>query len=227
MTIHDNVAKIRENIAIAANKSGQDSNGIKLVGVTKTIEVERIKELLLTGVNCIGESRVQEFLPKYEILQNSSSVKEWHFIGHLQRNKVKFIIDKVDLIHSVDSFALAQEINRQAKKINRNIAILAELNIANEASKFGLSPDKIFEFIYEIQSLSNISFTGLMCIAPFVENPEKNRVHFAKMKKLALDIQSQFQYHECNLSMGMTNDYIVAIEEGANIIRIGTALFMV
>jgi len=223
--IKDNVSNIREKIAAAAVKSGRNPEDIKLIGVTKTIEVPQIQELLDAGVNCIGENRVQEFLPKYEAL--SPQKIEWHFIGHLQRNKVKFIADKVDLIHSVDSLALAQEIDRCAEKHNRVIKILAEVNIGLEASKFGVPPSEILEFVKNLVKMRHVRFSGLMCVAPYVENPEENRRFFEKMSNLLFDIKENMHYYSFNLelSMGMTGDFSVAIEEGATMIRIGTALF--
>ncbi|MCL2217665.1 MAG: YggS family pyridoxal phosphate-dependent enzyme [Defluviitaleaceae bacterium] len=223
--IHENVAAIRGQIAASAKKSGRDPNDIKLIGVTKTIDVSRIKELLVAGVGDIGENRVQEFLPKYEILKPEKPI--WHFIGHLQRNKVKFIADKVDLIHSVDSMALAEEIDRQAKKFNRVINILLEVNIAGEISKFGIPPCEILESAKNLVKLPNVRLSGLMCVAPFVENAEENRRFFEKMRNLRLDIQRNCIYYtnRLELSMGMTCDYSVAIEEDATMIRIGTALF--
>jgi len=225
MSIYENVAKIRETIAASAKKSGRDPQDIKLIGVTKTIELPQIKELIAADVTDIGENRVQEFLPKYEAL-NTENIN-WHFIGHLQRNKVKFIADKVDLIHSVDSLPLAQEINRCAEKYGRIINILVEINIAEEFSKFGISSDEILEFIKNLVKLPNIRFSGLMCIPPFVENAEKNRRFFENLRNLQLDIQGACLYDTTRfeLSMGMTGDYSVAIEEGATMVRIGTALF--
>lgn len=223
-----NVADIREKIAIAARKSGREPDEIKLVGVTKTIDAGRIKELLAVGVTDIGENRVQEFLPKYEHFQGESlKPKSWHFIGHLQRNKVKFIIDKVDLIHSVDSLSLAEEINKQAKKIGRVINILVEINIAGETSKFGIRPDEAKSFAESLKIMENIQFSGLMCVPPFVENSEENRRMFEKMRDLSVDISNHSSYDRghLELSCGMTGDFSEAIESGATIVRIGTALF--
>jgi len=223
--IEKNVAEIRKNIASAAMKSGRYPEDIKLIGVTKTIEISKINELLVAGVKDIGENRVQEFLPKYEAL---NAIKPtWHFIGHLQRNKVKYIADKVDLIHSVESLSLAQEIDKCAAKHNRVIDFLVEVNIGMEASKFGVSPDDVLGFVEKLLRFPNIRFAGLMCIAPFVENPEENRLLFGKMRNLRVDITRHLLYDTppLTLSMGMTGDYVVAIEEGATMIRIGTALF--
>jgi len=222
-----NLLEIQENIARAARKAGRRPEDITLVGVTKTIPPERIKEALALGVSNFGENRVQEFLSKYEEVIDKNLTTNWHMIGHLQTNKVRFIIDKVKLIHSVDSLRLAQKINKCAEQNKCKINVLIEINIANENTKQGVLPENAMEFIEQIHQLSNIHTNGLMCIAPYVEDPEENRIHFKKMYKLFVDIQ-QKKMHNVDmhfLSMGMTGDYQVAIEEGANIIRVGTGLF--
>ncbi|MDR0273293.1 MAG: YggS family pyridoxal phosphate-dependent enzyme [Clostridiales bacterium] len=229
MSIKNNVMSIREQIYASAKKSARDPSEIKLIGVTKTVGTSQIKELLAAGITEIGENRVQDFLPKYEFFSQESEMRprEWHFIGHLQRNKVKYIIDKVDLIHSVDSIQLAEEINRRAKQAGKIVKILAEVNISGESSKFGIPPSEILKFAENLANMRAVSLCGLMCMAPFVENPEENRVFFTKMRKLNVDIQTECLYDTrmVELSMGMSNDFSIAIEEGATIIRIGTALF--
>jgi len=230
--IEKNLAVINNIISAAAIKSGRRFKDIKLIGVTKTVEPERIRQLILTGetygadVICLGESRVQEFLPKYEALQEPL-IPIWHFIGHLQRNKVKFIIGKVSMIHSVDSLALAQEIDKHANQAGCIMDILVEINIAGEDSKHGIRPEETLSFVENLMKFSNIQVRGLMCIAPFVENPENNRHFFKKMRNLLLDIKAQHPHNHSltELSMGMSGDYAVAIEEGATMVRIGTALF--
>jgi len=227
MSIAENVKEVREKIEIAAKKSGRESNKVALIGVTKTVQTPQIKELLASNVKVLGENRVQEFLPKYEVLSREMSAPpEWHFIGHLQRNKVKYIIDKVDLIHSVDSIELAQEINKQAQRFGKIMQFLAEVNIAKEPSKFGICPDQILEVAKKLVNMRHVRLAGLMCVAPFVENGEENRQNFKKMRNLLLDIQRKGLYDTeiQELSMGMTGDYEVAIEEGATMVRLGTAL---
>jgi len=225
--ISENVKFAREAIAVAAKKSGRTPDEVKLIGVTKTINTEKIKELLAAGVTILGENRVQEFLPKYEELSTLSSPPEWHFIGHLQKNKVKYIIDKVTLIHSVDSLPLAAEINKQAKRVGRVMDILAEVNIAEESSKFGMSTEQILDFAESLKYMPNIRLTGLMCVPPFVENAEENRVNFVNLRKIFVDIHTRKMYHTemRDLSFGMSGDYPVAVEEGATMVRLGTALF--
>ncbi|MCL1883452.1 MAG: YggS family pyridoxal phosphate-dependent enzyme [Defluviitaleaceae bacterium] len=227
MSIKENVKAIRDIISDSAKKSGRQPSDIKIIGVTKTVEVERINELLEAGVTEIGENRVQEFLPKHEYFSKKEThPSKWHFIGHLQRNKVKFIADKVDLIHSVDSLPLASEINRRGEQLDKVINILAEINISGEASKFGIPPSDILKFVENLANMRFVRLSGLMCVPPFVENPEENREFFAKMKKIMVDIQKKCIYHTelIELSMGMSGDLAVAISEGATMVRIGTAL---
>lgn len=194
------------------------------MAVTKTIDIPKIKEAVNYGLTQLGENKVQEILDKYDTL--GSDVK-WHLIGHLQTNKVKYIIDKVDLIHSVDSIKLAQEINKRAEQKNMVMNILIEVNIAEEESKFGVKPEEVENLIAEISQMKNICVKGLMTVAPFVENSEENRNCFSQMRQLLVDINAK-NMNNVNmdvLSMGMTGDYEVAIEEGATIVRIGTGIF--
>jgi len=221
-----NLQEIQENIACAAQKSGRALEDITLVGVSKTIPSEKIKEAFGLGVLHFGENRVQEFISKYGEF-DKALMPTWHMIGHLQTNKVKYIIDKVSLIHSVDNIRLAQEIEKRAKKNNLNVDVLIEINIASENTKQGILPQNAMELIEQMCQLSNINIKGLMCVAPYVENSEQNRIYFEKMYKLFVDIHCR-NMHNVDmhfLSMGMTGDYQVAIEEGANIIRVGTGLF--
>ena len=171
-----------------------------------------------------GENKVQELVDKYE---NVSTPVNWHLIGHLQTNKVKYIVDKACLIHSVDSLKLAKEIEKEAVKKNVIANILVQVNVANEDSKFGLESGEVFDLVESISKLSNIKIKGLMTIAPFVENPEENRGYFRQLKQLSLDIKSKNidNVDMSILSMGMTNDYEVAIEEGATMVRVGTGIF--
>jgi len=220
-----NLEEIRENMALAADKSGRSLEDITLVGVTKTIDTDSIKEACDLGVLNFGENRVQEFLPKFDKLKPESI--KWHMIGQLQTNKVKAIIDKVCLIHSVDSLRLAEEISKRAAQIDINMDILLEINIAAEDTKIGIKPQEAKTLTEQVSFLPNVTVRGLMCIAPYVENPEKNRGYFDKMHRLFVDMQL-INLHNVNinlLSMGMTGDYQIAIEEGANIVRIGTGLF--
>ncbi|MCL1997171.1 MAG: YggS family pyridoxal phosphate-dependent enzyme, partial [Turicibacter sp.] len=220
-----NLGEIRENIERAAAKSGRTAEDIVLLGVTKTVSAEKIEAAAQLGVRCFGENRVQEFLPKYENLQHLGL--DWHMIGHLQTNKVKFIVDKVSLIHSVDNVKLAEEIDKRAAAVDRVVDVLVEVNIAEETTKYGIKPHEVENFIDKISHLKNIFLKGMMCIAPILANPEDSRKFFQKMSKIFVDTKSKNLYNVKMefLSMGMSLDYVQAIEEGANIVRIGTSLF--
>jgi hypothetical protein len=228
--IAQNADEIQKIIAAAAQKSGRKASDITLIGVTKTVDTKRIRTLLQVGVTHLGENRVQEFLPKHGELSNNLIKPVWHFIGHLQRNKVRQIIDKVSLIHSVDGIGLALEINKRAEMAEKRMDILLEINIANEASKHGISPVNTRKIAEQLFALPHVRLRGLMCVAPYVENGENNRSYFKKMFEIMLDIKESRPYNSTpqdlsmELSMGMSGDYAVAVEEGATMVRIGTAL---
>ena len=223
-SIKDNIAEINRRIEAAAVKSGRTREDVTFIVVSKTIDVPRIKEAVEAGEINLGENKVQEIMDKYEDM--GDGVK-WHLIGHLQTNKVKYIIDKVELIHSVDSVKLAEEISKRAVQKGIDARILLEINIAGEESKFGLKPEDTEHVVREIAKLSNISIKGLMTVAPFVENSEENRIYFRRMKELLVDINSKNidNVNMDTLSMGMTGDYEVAVEEVATMVRIGTGVF--
>lgn len=225
MNIGTNLEMVYNRIEKAAAVSGRKKEDIKLVAVTKTIDIEIIKQAAELGMTSIGENRVQEIMNKYPQLEKYPL--EWHMIGHLQKNKVKYIVDKVKLIHSVDNIALAEEINRRALKKNIIADILVQINVSGEESKYGLHPDSFYGFLEKAGDFKNVHIRGLMTIAPYTDNPEEVRPVFAELKKI-------FEYAKDEkitgvdmdyLSMGMTGDFTVAIEEGANIVRIGTGLF--
>lgn len=222
--ISENIKNIRNNIDAACKRSGRDPKDVLLLAVSKTVDVDRIKVAVDCGLNSLGENRVQEIMEKYEPM--GENVK-WHLIGHLQTNKVKYIIDKVELIHSVESIKLAEEINKQAKKHDLVMDVLVEVNMADEESKFGVKPEETESFIRELSLMDNIRVRGLMTVAPNVENGEENRVYFRNMKQLLVDINAK-NINNINmdiLSMGMTGDYETAVEEGATIVRVGTGIF--
>lgn len=223
MSIKENLDLINEKITIAAEKSGRKREDVLLLAVSKTVDIPRIKEAVDLGLVDLGENKPQEINWKYFEIENV----RWHQIGHLQTNKVKYIIDKVCLIHSVDSLKLAEEISKRAKAKDITMDVLVEINIAGEEAKSGVPLSEAEELAVEISKLDNIRVKGLMTVAPFVENPEDNREYFKQMKKLFVDIKEK-NYNNIDmqyLSMGMTNDYEIAVEEGANIVRIGTGLF--
>lgn len=222
--IKDNICSIQKNIQNALIRSGRASDEVTLIGVTKTVEADAINEAISTGIKDIGENKVQEIIRKYDYIDKSANL---HMIGHLQSNKVKYIIDKVSLIHSLDRLSLAKEIDKRAKEHDLIKDVLIQVNVAEEESKFGVKVQNTIPFIESILELDNIRIKGLMTIAPFAEDPEEVRFVFKDLKKLGLEIESKHYEHvEMKyLSMGMSNDYEVAIEEGSNMVRIGTAIF--
>ncbi len=222
--LEENYKKVQDNITEACIKSGRNPEEVTLIAVSKTKPLSDIETLINYGVTEFGENKAQELSEKF---QNVSKPVNFHMIGHLQTNKIKYIIDKACLIHSVDSVHLAEAINKEAAKRNLIAYILIEVNIAHEESKFGITEDDLEDMLNKIKDYSNIRVKGLMTIAPFVENPEENRVYFRKMYQLLLDIKSKNidNVHMDILSMGMTNDYIVAVEEGATMVRVGTGIF--
>ncbi|GKX28796.1 YggS family pyridoxal phosphate enzyme [Vallitalea longa] len=222
--ISDNIQEVLDNIKQAAEKVGRNKDDITLIAVSKTKPVEYIEEAMRSNILDMGENKVQEIRHKYEVL--GDKVK-WHMIGHLQTNKVKYIVDKVCLIHSVDSLKLAEKINSEAIKADKIMDILIQLNVANEDTKFGLMTDELTNFITAVSKLSNLRIKGLMTIAPYVTDSEDNRHIFREIKQLAVDIKRK-NIDNVNmdiLSMGMTNDYMVAIEEGSTMVRVGTGIF--
>ena len=222
--IKDNISKVKNKISEAVKISGRDAKEVTLIAVSKTKPVEMIREAYDTGIRDFGENKVQEIVEKYPLLPSDI---RWHLIGHLQTNKVKYIIDKVCMIHSVDSVKLAQEISRQAVKHNVTVDILIEVNVAKEDSKFGVNPDDTLKICEEISTLPGIRIRGLMTVAPIASDPEENRPVFCTLRQLLVDIDAKNIDNVCMdcLSMGMSGDYTVAIEEGATFVRVGTSIF--
>jgi pyridoxal phosphate enzyme (YggS family) len=222
--IEENLHYVEERIKAACNKVGRSRDEVTLIAVSKTKPIDMLMEAFNVGIREFGENKVQELTGKYEVLPKEI---HWHLIGHLQTNKVKYIIDKAALIHSVDSYRLAEQINKEAEKKNIVSNILIEVNIANEESKYGVTKDDILPLLLEISKLKNIRVNGLMTVAPFTDNGEDNRVHFRNLRQLNVDIKSKNidNISMDVLSMGMTGDYGVAIEEGATMIRVGTGIF--
>ncbi|WP_301955807.1 YggS family pyridoxal phosphate-dependent enzyme [uncultured Eubacterium sp.] len=222
--ILENIKQVEENIIKSCEKVGRDPKEVTLIAVSKTKPYTAIEEALPSGVLDYGENKVQELTEKYEILPKDI---RWHMIGHLQRNKVKYLVGKVELIHSVDSLRLANQIETEFAKKNEIANILIEVNMANEESKFGITSETTEQLVREISKLEHVRINGLMTIAPYTDNPETNREYFRNMKKLSVDItEKNIDNVSMNvLSMGMTGDYQVAIEEGATMIRVGTGIF--
>ena len=217
---YEAVTQKLDNALLKAGKTRQD---VILLAATKTVDIETINYAINKGIAYIGENKVQELLSKYDGVIDVHH----HFIGHLQTNKVKDVVGKVELIHSVDSIKLAKEISKQAQKINKTMDILLEINIGDEDSKWGFTPDNLENSIKEIAALTNIRICGLMAIPPICENAEDNRKYFKKMYQLFVDMRDKnIDNSYMNiLSMGMSDDFDIAIEEGANLVRVGTALF--
>ncbi|MCI5936286.1 MAG: YggS family pyridoxal phosphate-dependent enzyme [Lachnospiraceae bacterium] len=222
--LKDNYEAVKNNIEQACMRSNRDLSEVTLIAVSKTKPVPMLQEIYDAGARDFGENKVQELCQKYEELPQDI---RWHMIGHLQRNKVKQVVGKAALIHSVDSYRLAQEISLQAQKQNITVPILIEVNIAKEESKFGIAKEDTIQLVEEIAELPNLTIQGLMTIAPFVDDPEDNRLYFREIKQLSVDIKNKNIDNVTMdvLSMGMTNDYEVAIEEGATIVRVGTGIF--
>lgn len=222
--IQENLTEVQSNIKAACEKAGRNPDEITLIAVSKTKPVSQLQAVYDTGLRNFGENKVQELNEKYDALPKDI---RWHMIGHLQRNKVKNIVGKTCLIHSVDTFRLAEEINLQAMKRHTHADILVEVNIAGEASKFGITREDAIQLVEEISSLTHLRIKGLMTIAPLVKNAEENRKYFRQIKDLSVDITRKNIDNVSMeiLSMGMTGDYMVAIEEGATMVRVGTGIF--
>ena len=222
--VAENYREVERKICEACERSGRSRDEVTLIAVSKTKPVEMIREAMEAGADTFGENKVQELCEKYEQLPKTL---HWHLIGHLQRNKVKYIVDKAELIHSVDSLRLAEEIGKEAEKKQAEVNVLVEVNVAQEDTKFGVSVEDTEQLVRKIAELPRVHVMGLMTIAPYVEDPEENRPIFRTLKKLAVDIKMKNidNVRMDVLSMGMTGDYQVAIEEGATMVRVGTGIF--
>ena len=221
LTIRDNLLKVRERIERAAQKAGRDPKEIKLVAVSKTVEVDRIKEAIEAGVSILGENYVQEAQEKIEALGKSVS---WHFIGHLQSNKAKYAVRLFDVIHSIDSIPLAEELNRRAEQPDRVIRVMIEVNLSKEATKFGTDEERVLNLARRIQNLGHLSLEGLMTMPPYFDSPEMSRPYYVALRELK-DRMIKDGIPLKELSMGMSNDFEIAVEEGATYVRVGTAIF--
>lgn len=222
--LKDQLQEVEKRIQAACDRAGRKREEVTLIAVSKTKPVETLQEAYDLGVRIFGENKVQELTAKYEALPKDI---HWHMIGHLQTNKVKYIIDKAELIHSVDSLKLAETIEKEAAKHDLIADILVEVNVAEEESKFGMKMEEVIPFVEKVSAFPHVRVRGLMTIAPFVEDPEENRSIFADLHKLYIDIKKKNHDNDTVsvLSMGMTNDYEVTIEEGATMVRVGTGIF--
>ena len=223
-TIRDHLNEVRENIQKACEKAGRSPQEVTLIAVSKTKPLFMLEEAYEAGARDFGENKVQEILEKHPKMPEDA---RFHMIGHLQRNKVKQVLPHAVLIHSVDSYRLAEQISQEAGKLGITAKILLEVNVAKEESKFGMMPEEVPEMVEQISLLPHLQIEGLMTIAPFVDDPEKNRPVFQKLYQLSVDIKKKNidNVSMSVLSMGMTGDYQVAVEEGATMIRVGTGIF--
>lgn len=224
MNLEQNIISIKEKIRTAAERAKRKPDDIHLVAVTKNVSSEIIQKAMDMGINILGENRVQEAKSKIDKVEGKV---DWHMIGHLQTNKVKDAVELFSMIHSLDSVKLAREIDKRARRIEKVMDVLVQVNIGKEETKFGVKPECVADFISEIAPLPNIKIRGLMAMAPYSKNPENSRKYFNRMKKIYDNIKNSklenvsMEY----LSMGMTGDFQVAIEEGSNMVRIGTGIF--
>lgn len=217
--IGDNLRSVEDRIEKAARRSGRRREDVTLVTVTKTRSVDEVREAIACGATDLGENYVQEAEEKYAQIGNAA---RWHMIGHLQRNKARHAVEFFSLIHGVDSVELAREIGRRSEAIGKRMDVLVEVGISGEVTKFGVNPEATLELVYNIAQVSGIKVCGLMGMAPFLENPLDTRPFFSDLKKLWDKLPDEQRLY---LSMGMTSDFEVAIEEGSNMVRIGTAIF--
>lgn len=222
-SIAANIEEVIEQVRMSALKVNRNPSDIQIVTVTKTVPVGRIREAVDAGMTVLGENRVQELLDKHPQIDDV----EWHLIGHLQTNKVKYITDKITLLHSLDSMGLAEELNKRMNATGRVLDVLVQVNVADESTKFGIKPEDTIDFIDGLRKLTGIKIKGLMTIGPYVTDPEEVRPVFRQLRELASKVKTMdFPGVEMvHLSMGMSNDYTVAIEEGATLIRLGSIIF--
>ncbi len=222
--LKENLEMVRNEISIAQKNAKVQDSTLTLIAVSKTKPIVDLEVVYQNGIRDFGENKVQEMVEKYEVMPKDI---RWHMIGHLQRNKVKYIAHFVEIIHSLDSFRLAEEIDKQGEKVGRIIPVLVEVNIAREKSKYGLMEEEVISFLKSIAQFQHLKVSGLMTSAPYVDDSEENRVFFHKIKQLAVDINLKNidNISMDFLSMGMSNDYLVAIDEGSNLVRVGTSIF--
>ena len=221
-SIAESLERVREQIAQAAAKSGRTAEDVDLVAISKTHEASRVREAIEAGQSLFGESRVQEARVKIPELPSSA---RWHFVGHLQKNKIRHALPLFELIHSVDSLGLAEDINRIAEEEGMHPRVLIEVNVAGEGSKFGFQPEKLYSEMEPLLALPRLSILGLMCIPPIADEAETSRKYFVQLREFRDRLQTEFHVDLAQLSMGMTQDFTVAVEEGATLVRVGTAIF--
>jgi pyridoxal phosphate enzyme (YggS family) len=221
-SIAENLEGVREHIAQAAAKANRNAGDVELVAISKTHDAGKVREAVEAGQTLFGESRVQE--ARVKIPELPSNLR-WHFVGHLQKNKIRHALPLFELIHGVDSLPLAQDVNRIAEEDGLHPRVLLEVNVAGEGSKFGFTPEKLREDLENLLALSRLSILGLMTIPPIADQAEASRKYFAQLRELRDRLQTDFHVDLAQLSMGMTQDFAVAVEEGATLVRVGTAIF--
>lgn len=221
-SIAENLERVHERIEQAATKSGRSVDDIELIAISKTHAAEKVREAYAAGQTLFGESRVQEARAKIPELPANL---RWHFVGHLQKNKIRYALPLFEMIHSVDSLALAEDINRIAEEEGMHPRVLLEVNVAGEGSKFGFKPEKLREQMEALLALPRLSILGLMTIPPLAKDAEASRKYFVALRELRDRLQTSFRVDLAQLSMGMTNDFAIAVEEGATLVRVGTAIF--
>jgi pyridoxal phosphate enzyme (YggS family) len=219
--VRENLLRVTERIEKAARKVGRDPKRIKLVGVSKTVETDRIKEAIEAGITILGENYVQEAQKKIDEIGRPVS---WHFIGHLQSNKAKYAIRLFDMIHSLDSVSLAEELNRRAEQADRMMKVMIEVNLSMEATKFGTDEERVLSLAKRIQNLNHLCLEGLMTMPPYFDSPEMSRPYYVALRELE-ERMAKEGIPMKELSMGMSNDFEIAVEEGATYVRVGTAIF--
>jgi len=222
MSVPENLERVREKMVQAGAKTGRSANDVELVAITKTHPSEKVREAVDAGQMLFGESRVQEARAKIPELPSNL---RWHFVGHLQKNKIRHALPLFELFHGVDSLALAQELNRIAAEEGRHPCVLLEINVAEEGSKFGFTAEAVRAEMEALLALPRVSIEGLMCIPPIAQEPEASRKFFAELRKLRDSLEKEFDLRLPRLSMGMTQDFWIAVEEGATLVRVGTAIF--
>ena len=220
--IAENLERVREQIAQAAAKAGRSADELELVAISKTHDAAKVREAIEAGQTLFGESRVQE--ARVKIPELPSNLR-WHFVGHLQKNKIRHALPLFELTHSVDSLALAEDINRIAEEDGLHPRVLLEVNVAGEGSKFGFQPDRLRAEMESLLALPRLSILGLMTIPPIAEEAEASRKYFVQLRELRARLQTEFHVDLAQMSMGMTQDFAVAVEEGATLVRVGTAIF--
>jgi len=220
--IAENLERVRQQIAQAAAKTNRSVEDVELVAISKTHEAEKVREAIEAGQSLFGESRVQEARVKIPDLPSNL---RWHFVGHLQKNKIRHALPLFELIHSVDSLALAEDINRIAEEDGLHPRVLLEVNVAGEGSKFGFKPETLRAEMESLLALPRLSILGLMTIPPLAEEAEDSRKYFVQLRELRDQLQTEFHVDLAQLSMGMTQDFGIAVEEGATLVRVGTAIF--